>query len=155
MSTLVSTASKVHGGVRLKHVTAPPRVLVVDDDPAIVQIYKEVLDRDGFETLVAGSCAEALTRLEAVQGDVRALVIDLGLPDGDGSDFSRTVASRFGERPALYVSGWTDEFWQLDDVPGPWLIMRKPVPIAKLRAAVQWLAFGGDKPMLDDTDPPR
>jgi len=127
-------------------------VLVVDDDPAITRIYREVLERDGFETLVAANCADALARMEDVRGDVRALIVDLGLPDGDGADFARISATRFGGRPSLYVSGWTDEFWQLDDIPGPWLIMRKPVPIPKLLAAVRWLAFGGEKPVLDEPE---
>ena len=41
---------------------------------------------------------------------------------------------------------WTDEFWQLQDAPGRWLILPKPVPLKKLVAAVRWLERGGDKP---------
>lgn len=122
------------------------RLLVVDDDPAIRQIYEEVLGREGYDVRSAGSCADALAQMEAAGGDVQVLVIDLGLPDGDGGDFARASAERHGPRPTLYVSGWTDEFWQLGDVPGRWLILRKPVPIMKLLAAVRWLAHGGEKP---------
>ena len=129
----------------------PPRLLVVDDDPAIRQIYEEVLGREGYRVVSAGSCAEALARMDEIEGDAQVLVIDLGLPDGDGGDFAQASASKYGARPSLYVSGWTDEFWQLGDVPGRWLILRKPVPIPKLIAAVRWLADGGDKPaILDD-----
>jgi DNA-binding response OmpR family regulator len=127
-------------------VTAAIRLLVVDDDPAIVQIYQDVLQRDGYEVVTAASCAEALQRMESLAGDVQVLIVGLGLPDGDGADFARSSAARFGPRPALYVSGWTDEFWQLDDIPGQWLIMRKPVPIRQLLAAVKWLVQGGPKP---------
>jgi CheY-like chemotaxis protein len=127
-------------------VTAAIRLLVVDDDPAIVQIYQDVLQRDGYEVVTAASCAEALQRMESLAGDVQVLIVDLGLPDCDGADFARSSAARFGPRPALYVSGWTDEFWQLDDIPGQWLIMRKPVPIRQLLAAVKWLVQGGPKP---------
>lgn len=127
------------------------RILVVDDDPAICQIYDEVLRGQGYDVLTAGSCADAMTRMDAVGGDAQVLVVDLGLPDGDGADFVRSSASKYGPRPTLYVSGWTDEFWQLQDAPGRWVIMRKPVPIRKLLAAVKYLANGGPKPPeLDD-----
>ena len=133
----------------------PPRLLVVDDDTAIVQIYREVLEGEGYTVLTAATCAEALARLEEAHGEVDVLVIDLGLPDGDGGDIARTAAARYGPKPVLFVSGWTDEFWQLDDAPGRWLIMRKPVPLKQLIAAVRWLAYGGDKPRELDEAPPR
>jgi DNA-binding response OmpR family regulator len=125
--------------------------LVVDDDPAICQIYEEVLRTQGYEVLTAGSCAAAMKQMDNVKADVQVLVVDLGLPDGDGGDFVQDASKKYGGRPTMYVSGWTDEFWQLHDAPGRWLIMRKPVPIKKLLAAVKWLANGGDRPKeLDD-----
>lgn len=135
-------------------VTQSVRLLIVDDDPAICEIYREVLEQKGFQVVTAGSCADAIKQMDALKGDAQALVVDLGLPDGDGGDFVRDAAAKYGERPTLYVSGWTDEFWQLHDVPGRWLIMRKPVPIQKLLAAVTWLVEGGPKPAeLDAPDP--
>ncbi|HJQ19539.1 MAG TPA: response regulator [Gemmatimonadaceae bacterium] len=121
-------------------------VLVVDDDKSICQIYMEVLSAHGYRVLTAYSCGQAMERMDEINGEAQVLVVDFGLPDGDGADFVRDTTKKYGWRPTLYVSGWTDEFWQLDDVPGRWLIMRKPVPIPKLLAAVQWLAHGGDKP---------
>ena len=126
---------------------------MVDDDRAITEIYREVLTREGFEVVTALRCDDALRRMDDHAGDVQVLVVDLGLPDGDGADFVRASAAKYGPRPALYVSGWTDEFWQLDDAPGRWLIMRKPVPMRQLIAAVKWLAHGGDKPAELDEGP--
>jgi DNA-binding response OmpR family regulator len=107
-------------------VTAPAgpiRVLVVDDDPSITTLYDEVLRAEGYE-----------------------LVVDLGLPDGDGSDFVRDAVAKYGTRPTMYVSGWTDEMWQLSEAPGRWIVMRKPLPVKRLLAAVKWLHEGGPKP---------
>ena len=132
----------------------PPRLLIVDDDRAIIDIYREVLTHEGFDVLTAPSCAAAMARMDEHAGDVQVLLVDLGLPDGDGADFVRDSAAKYGPRPSLYVSGWTDEFWQLDDAPGRWLILRKPVPVKQLIAAVRWLAYGGDKPPELD-EPPR
>ena len=128
------------------------RVFVVDDDPAITQIYDEVLKGMGYHVVTAGSCADAMAKLDAIKGDVQVMVVDLGLPDGDGADFVKDAAARYGSKPTMYVSGWSDEFWQLHDAPGRWIIMRKPLPIKKLLAAVGWLVEGGPKPPeLDET----
>lgn len=127
----------------------------MDDDPTILQIYREVLEQHGYEVVTAVSCADAMARLDALQGQAELLVVDIGLPDCDGADFVRDAAAKYGDRPTLYVSGWTDEFWQLGDAPGRWLVMRKPVPIKRLLAAVQWLERGGERPEeLDSPDLP-
>ena len=128
------------------------RLLVVDDDASITHIYGEVLRGQGYDVLLAGTCAEALAQLEAAKGEVQVYVIDLGLPDGDGAQLVHDAAAKYGSRPTLYVSGWHDEFWQMEPAPGQWIILRKPIPIPRLLAAVNWLAHGGPKPAeLDES----
>ena len=94
------------------------RLLVVEDDAAICRVYMEALGGPDREVVSAGSCAEAMARLNEVAGEAHVLVVDLGLPDGDGSDFVRAAVKKFGTRPTLFISGWTDEFWDLHDAPG-------------------------------------
>ena len=122
------------------------RILVVDDDPAITTLYDEVLRANGYDVVTAGSVAQAMAAMERIQGEAQVLVVDLGLPDGDGADFVRDAAARFGTRPTMYVSGWTDEMWQLGDAPGHWIVMRKPLAVKRLLAGVKWLQEGGPKP---------
>jgi DNA-binding response OmpR family regulator len=128
------------------------RVFVVDDDAAITQIYDEVLRGQGYDVITASSCGDAMAKLAAVNADVQVMVVDLGLPDGDGADFVRDAAAKYGSKPTMYVSGWSDEFWQMHDAPGRWIIMRKPLPIKKLLAAVGWLIAGGPKPAELDAE---
>jgi DNA-binding response OmpR family regulator len=125
---------------------APIRVLVVDDDPLITKTYDEILRGQQYEVIIASTCAIAKAEMARVQGDVRVMIVDFGLPDCDGGDLVRDLVRLYGARPILYVSGWTDEFWQLPEVSARWLMMRKPVPIRRLLAAIRWLALGGDKP---------
>jgi CheY-like chemotaxis protein len=122
------------------------RVFVVDDDHAIVKLYDDALHAAGYSVVTATSFADAIAKMGEIKGETDVLIVDLGLPDGDGADFARDAASKYGSRPTLFVSGWTDEFWQLSDAPGRWLIMRKPLPLRKVILAVGWLAHGGDKP---------
>jgi DNA-binding response OmpR family regulator len=115
-------------------------VLVVDDDPSICEAYVEILRGEGYEVATAGSRATALSELERLDGSVDVLVLDIALPDADGADLAHEIVARIGQRPTLYVSGWTDEFWNLSDAPGRWLVMQKPIPVPRLIAAVEWLS---------------
>ena len=125
---------------------APKRILVVDDDPAICLAYSEVLSASGYEVLTAGSRADALAAVERTGGAIDALILDIGLPDADGADVARDIADRIGHRPTLYVSGWSEDFWQLSDAPGRWRVRQKPIPIPWLLEAVRWLSEGGEPP---------
>ena len=125
---------------------APKRILVVDDDPAICLAYSEVLSAGGYEVVTAGSRADALAALDRSGGEIDALILDIGLPDADGADVARDIADRIGQRPTLYVSGWSEDFWQLSDAPGRWRVRQKPIPIPWLLEAVRWLAEGGAPP---------
>jgi DNA-binding response OmpR family regulator len=115
-------------------------VLVVDDDPSICESYVEILRAEGFDVATAGSRAAALSEIERLDGYVDVLVLDIALPDADGADLAHEIVAKIGERPTLYVSGWTDEFWNLSNAPGRWLVMQKPIPIPRLIAAIEWLA---------------
>lgn len=119
---------------------AATRILVVDDDPAICLAYSEVLTGVGYEVLTACSRADAMAVLDIVGHDVHVLILDIRLPDGDGSEVAHDIADRIGQRPTLYVSGWADDFWDLADAPGRWRVRQKPIPIPWLLETVKWLA---------------
>ncbi|HLN09723.1 MAG TPA: response regulator, partial [Xanthobacteraceae bacterium] len=65
------------------------RVMVVDDEPAILRFLKPALVANDYEVVTAGTAAEATKRIAAEVPDV--VVLDLGLPDGDGKDVIRRV----------------------------------------------------------------
>ncbi len=64
--------------------TAKTRVLVVDDEPAILRFLRPALVANEYEVATAGTVAEATKRIAAEVPDI--VVLDLGLPDGDGKD---------------------------------------------------------------------
>ncbi len=73
------------------------RVLVVEDEPAVADVIEVALRKSGCEVEVAGSRRSAEARLEP--GRFVAVVLDLGLPDGDGIELCRWLRSR--SDPAL------------------------------------------------------
>jgi DNA-binding response OmpR family regulator len=122
------------------------RVLIVDDDPAIRQAYEEILSAEGYEVVTSEGHAEGIATLERLNGEVDLFIVDFALRDADGPDFARDAVARFGTRPTVYVSGWTDEFWDMSNAPAPWVVFRKPVAVPRLLASLRWMIEGGPKP---------
>ncbi|HEY4131231.1 MAG TPA: response regulator [Gemmatimonadaceae bacterium] len=117
-----------------------PQLLIVDDDPSICTAYQEILRGRGYDVVTAGSRADALRELDVLDETLDVLVLDIGLPDADGAQLAQEIVDRIGSRPTLYVSGWTDEFWNLSDAPGRWLVMQKPISVPRLIAAIDYLS---------------
>lgn len=74
------------------HPSAPAVVLVVDDEPHILSFLHDNLISDDFVVHTAASLAQARSKLNAYQPDV--LLLDIGLPDGNGFDFCREVRAQ-------------------------------------------------------------
>jgi two-component system KDP operon response regulator KdpE len=64
-------------------------VLVVEDDGEIRGVLRASLAAEGFDVLTAVSVSEATALLEHARPDV--VVLDLGLPDGDGAELVRRI----------------------------------------------------------------
>ena len=75
---------------------APPatRILVVEDDPNIVDLIRSNLAVRGFETIVSTDGVRALYLLETERPDV--ILLDLMLPEVDGFELCRQVRERSG-----------------------------------------------------------
>jgi DNA-binding response OmpR family regulator len=85
--------------------SARPTVLVVDDEEDLRDIMRRMLERRGFDTLVAGDSEQAIATCRNHQGDIDVLVTDLGLPGASGGDLSRTAIALRPEMGVVYVSG--------------------------------------------------
>src|SRR3954463_11392068 len=71
------------------------RILLVEDEPAILESLAYVLGRDGFSVIAAKNAAEA----GALTAGVDLVVLDLMLPDGSGFDLIRGWRAAALERP--------------------------------------------------------
>jgi two-component system OmpR family response regulator len=68
------------------------RILIVDDEPAVVDVVEFALRKGGFEVMSTATIAKARSVLESEAIDL--LVLDLGLPDGDGLDLCRHIHAK-------------------------------------------------------------
>lgn len=81
-------------------------VLVVEDEPQIRRFVRSALEAEGWQVNEAATLREGLSAAGTRQPDL--LVLDLGLPDGDGIDLIRDVRG-WSAVPIIVLSARTDE----------------------------------------------
>ncbi|MCP3978911.1 MAG: response regulator [bacterium] len=87
-----------------RHDAPSARILLVEDDAGVREIYEEVLRSCGHEVSCAGNGVEALNRFE--QGTFDVVVTDLSMPGMSGLDLARSVKQRVPGLPIVLFSGW-------------------------------------------------
>jgi DNA-binding response OmpR family regulator len=81
-------------------------VLVVDDEPRIVELARDYLEHAGFGVIMATDGPSALTAVRIRKPDI--LVLDLGLPGMDGLDVAREIR-RDSTMPIIMLTARDDE----------------------------------------------
>jgi two-component system, OmpR family, KDP operon response regulator KdpE len=136
--------------------TAPLRVLVVDDEPAIRRFLRTSLSAQNYDVTVAENARSALDALKRNSFDV--LVLDLGLPDQDGFDVIRDVRERGSALPIIVLSSRADEEGKVKALDlGADDYVTKPFGVdellARIRAAMRHrLQQEGEKPIFQSGD---
>ena len=82
------------------------RVLVVEDDPALAGPVAEGLQRHGFEVMAVAYASQVVEAAHTFAPD--AILLDLGLPDGDGLDVLRDLR-RVSDVPVIITTARGDE----------------------------------------------
>lgn len=78
-----------------------PRVLVVDDDPAMRRFLRSALNEEGYSVFDAADGGAALTAAAAIRPDM--IILDTGLPDGDGIEVVQRLRE-FVKRPIIVLT---------------------------------------------------
>lgn len=81
-------------------------VLIVEDELAISRFLRTALEGDGLRVYDAGTLQRGL--IEAATRKPDLVILDLGLPDGDGIDFIREVR-QWSQMPIIVLSARTEE----------------------------------------------
>jgi DNA-binding response OmpR family regulator len=114
-------------------------VLIVDDDPALRATLAEQLMVDSeFTAAEAGCIAEADSLLAAPEARFDALILDVGLPDGDGRDYCVRLRDEGHRMPIIMLTGSvaeTDVVRGLDSGANDYI--SKPFRLAELLARLR------------------
>ena len=112
-----------------------PRILVVDDEPQIQRFLRPALIASDFDVLTAASAAEARRMIATRSPDL--VILDLGLPDGDGKTVIADVRA-FSQVPIIVLSARDQESEKVEALDlGADDYIEKPFGIAELLARIR------------------
>jgi DNA-binding response OmpR family regulator len=111
------------------------KLLIIDDEPAIVETIELKFRKEGFTTFTADSAEEGMRLFRRVKPDL--IILDIMLPQRSGYEFCRAIR-RDSATPIIFVSAKTDE---VDRIKGLELgaddYVVKPFNLSELAARVK------------------
>lgn len=115
--------------------TSHARILIVEDDPGIRRFVRQALEEEGHQVFDTDRLQRGLIEAGTRKPDL--IVLDLGLPDGDGIDLIRDLRG-WSRMPVIVLSarvGDTDKIEALDAGADDYLV--KPFSVGELMARVR------------------
>jgi CheY-like chemotaxis protein/anti-sigma regulatory factor (Ser/Thr protein kinase) len=124
------------------------RVLVIDDDPAVLRLLSTALERKNFATAGCGNGASALSTLSAQPYDV--IVLDLSLPDVHGLELIRQLRDVSpGARVVIITADTTSEMLLRAIREQAFYYIRKPFEINEVVGIVENAALASPEPAIE------
>lgn len=81
-----------------------PRILIVDNEAAVLRLFEAVLAQDGYYVTAVASGRQALISAGGTVFDV--IISEMSLPDMDGTELIRHIRIAFPSSKVLAVSGY-------------------------------------------------
>jgi CheY-like chemotaxis protein len=120
----------------------PRRILIVDDEPTIIEFVERVLHRAGYETATATGGLEAV-RTAATSPPFDLVVADVNMPEMSGPDMVSRLRRQQPDVPVLYLTGFNDQLFAAKNI--LWegeAFLDKPTTVDGLLQAVSLMLFG-------------
>ena len=88
------------------------KILVIDDDPMMLELYREILTGAGHQVVIAENGTQGLARIDR---NPDLVVVDLLMPNLNGYDFVKQMRSIDGHEstPVIAASGLSTGEWVL------------------------------------------
>ena len=132
----------MHASALHTHATPQPKVLVVDDEPAVLKFVERVLRDAGYATAGATGGEQAIAMWEA-SGPFALLVTDVVMPQMTGDELARRIRLRSPDLKVLYLTGYSDRLFASKNT--MWedeAFLDKPPSVLGLLEAVSLILFG-------------
>jgi len=113
-------------------------VLVVEDEPSVRELAREILEDWGYRVVDAGSGDEALRLVEGLDRPLDLLLTDVVMPGMSGRELAEDLCRRNFDLGVVYMSGYTDDVVLSRGVlPHGVLFLQKPFSSSALLSKVQ------------------
>ncbi len=84
-------------------------ILLVEDEPGILEVVKEMLESFGYSVLAARTPGEALRVAEEFSGEIDLLLTDVIMPEMNGRELAKRLLSFYPDLTCMFMSGYTDD----------------------------------------------
>jgi DNA-binding response OmpR family regulator len=113
-----------------------PEILIVDDDPDIQTALQDLLESEGYAVTDAATCREALLHMQTMPFD--AVLLDIGLPDGDGLSVLKHLKNSIPSLPVIMLTAATTDALRAESLAqGAFSFLPKPYNHNELRLLVR------------------
>jgi CheY-like chemotaxis protein len=125
------------------------RVMVVDDDPMMMEVLVRILQRENYELMVAASGPEALEKAGAITEPIDLLITDYAMPEMKGHELADQMRRRYPALRVLYQTGFSGMlFRDRVELEEGAAFLEKPFTARGLREAARFVLFGAINPTV-------
>src|SRR5579859_4972676 len=119
---------------------APKKVLVVDDEPTICDLYLKALDKKKYSVEAAHSGQEALNAISQAQYDF--IFLDLKMPGMDGVETFKEIKKKNLRSIVVIVTAYPDSELLVEAMRlGPLTVVLKPFDMSEIQRSIESLAL--------------
>jgi CheY-like chemotaxis protein len=128
--------------------SAGETILLVEDDPHVQRIVRNILSRSGYRVLTAGGAAEAYRVAEEEGDTIHMLLSDLVMPGTSGRQLAEQIQALRPDIAVLYMSGYTDDaVIRRGVLEAGMAFIQKPFGAEDLARRVREVLYGQDRPV--------
>lgn len=125
------------------------RILLVDDEQPVRQMYSKMLERSGHQVTTVATGEAALQQLAVDAPPFDVVITDRALPDMSGDQIAQEIKPRHPQLPFILLTGFGDMMKARGEHPeGIDTIVSKPTTAADLQAAIRSLSHPAEEPKL-------
>jgi DNA-binding response OmpR family regulator len=129
------TARKVASDLKRSGTDRSHRILVLDDDPEILGILRDMIRLKGHKVTAIDDGKKALELIQ--EQDFDLVLTDLGMPEISGWEIAREVKSKNPQVPVILITGWGTQYEDEDlSDRGVDLVLSKPFSWERLLDAI-------------------
>jgi signal transduction histidine kinase/CheY-like chemotaxis protein len=144
---LTAPAPQSTGSVRIQKIPTHTKILLVDDDPLLLQSLREILVNEGHQVQTANGGRAGIDAFMDAHESGQAfpvVITDLGMPHVDGRAVAAAISAAAPGTAIIMLTGWGQRLAASGEIPsGVSVVLSKPPKVAELR---QWLAeFAGER----------
>lgn len=119
-----------------------PQVLIVDDDPQMVELLTAILEGENIAVTGASNAAEGIAELESI--DFQVVFLDLIMPGGSGIELLKAIERQDRKTPVVLITGAADAALINEAMDyGPITLIRKPIRANQVRQVLEVLGVQG------------